>query len=135
MPEQFMIGSENNIYDLLPLDDIFSPAGGAWDPDWSFQPFAASVELGSGLTQGHGFPVAIWRWNQLSNVNREALRELCPGLSAIVYINTKTNETSSGAETWGTFRAVMNWTPEDEDKQADRTLGVVIRFTMLEEQV
>jgi hypothetical protein len=131
MPE-FMIGLENNIYDLLPLSELFSPEGDVFDPDWSFQDFAESQELNDGTVKGQGFPVAKWRFNHISNENREILRAFCPGLSAVVYIQTKTNETASGVETWGIFRAVMRWMDTDEDKAASETLGVLLTFTHLE---
>jgi hypothetical protein len=93
------------------------------------------VDLGNGLKQGQGFPIAIWRFNQLSNANRQVLKTLCPGLSAEVYIQTKTNELDGSDLEWKVFKCIMNWTPEDEDKQANRTLAVVLTFTHLEEQI
>lgn len=129
----FKIGT--TLLGMQELSAIFTPdRGDVFDPDWSFQPFATEIELADGTVKGQGFPIAIWRFNHLSNVNREALKDYCPNLSAVVYIQTKTNETASGVETWEDFQAVMRWTPEDEDKVIDQTLGVLIRFTHLIEQ-
>jgi hypothetical protein len=133
--DTFMIGLANNIYDLLPVSDLFSPAGEVFDPDWSFQDFAGSVDLNDGTTQGQGFPLAKWRWNHISEENRAVLRGFCPGLSARVFIHTRTNELDIyGVAVWETFAAVMKWTDTDEDKAADETLGMILTFTHLELQ-
>lgn len=132
---EFRIGLTNDAYSPSALSELFSPAGDVFDPDWSFQDFAEAQELNDGTVKGQGFPVAKWRFNHISNANREVLRTFCPGLSAVVYIETKTNETASGVEEWGVFRAVMRWTDTDEDKAAAETLGVLLTFTHLELQV
>lgn len=133
MADDFMIGLDNTIYDLLPLSAILTPdPGDSFDPDWSFQDFAASVELNDGTTQGQGFPVAKWRFVHISEINRAVFRALCPGLSARVYIHTKTNEIDMyGVQVFETFSAVMRWTDTDEDKAADQTLGFLLTFTHL----
>lgn len=130
----FKIGS--TLGGIQALEDILSPSGNAYDPDWSFQDFAGSQELNDGTVKGQGFAVAKWRWNHLSNVNRAVFRGLCPGLSAVVYIETKTNEIDPvyDTEEWGIFRAVMRWMDVDEDKAAVETLGVIFTFTHLELQ-
>lgn len=102
-------------------------------PDWTFQPYATVVRLGSGKTRGQGFPIAKWRWNFMSNTNREILREFCPDLAADIYIYTPTNETTTGVKTWKAFQGVMNWTPEEESKAGRVTLGLLLIFTHLEE--
>ncbi len=130
--DTFMIGLADTIYDLLPLSDLFSPSGNVFDPDWSFQDFAAAIDLNDGSTQGQGFPIAKWRWNHISEANRAVLRALCPGLSANVYIRTKTNDLDLyGVAVWETFSAVMKWTETDEDKAAEETLGMILTFTHL----
>lgn len=101
------------------------------DPDYSFKPYAGVKLLGNGKRKGQGFPMAIWRWNRLSDVHRQLLRAFCPDLSADVFIRTVINETAAGVKTWANFSCIMQWTPEDEDKQAGNTLGMVIQFTHL----
>ena len=133
--DTFYIGLSTSIYDFLPVSDLFTPAGGAYDPDWSFQDFASSVETNDGMIIGQGFPVAKWRFNHISEENRAVLRTLCPGLSASVYIHTKTNERDIYGEVWGTFSAVMRWMDTDEDKAANETLGMILTFTHLVLQV
>lgn len=123
---------------LMALDDlseIFTPdRSDVFEPDWSFQDFATAIELADGTVKGQGFPIAIWRWAHLSDVNRQELKDLCPGLSALVYIETATNEVDIYGTVFKQYQAVMRWTEEDEDKSVDQTLGVLIRFTHLIEQ-
>lgn len=130
---EFKIGT--TLGGLALLDTLFAPGGSVFDPDWSFQDFATSRELADGTVKGQGFPVAIWRWNHLSEDNRAVLRALIPGLSALLYIRTPTNEIDIyGDIVWENFQAVARWTPEDEDKAARETLGLVLTFTHLIEQ-
>lgn len=131
--DTFMIGPDTTIYDFLPLSQILTPdPGDIFDPDWSFQDFATSVELNDGTVQGQGYPIAKWRFNHISEINRAVFRALCPGLSATAYIHTPTNEIDVyGAMVWGTFACVMRWTDTDEDKAADETLGMILTFTHL----
>lgn len=135
MALEYRIGTSTDIYEFELLSDILPNHGKPVDPDWSYRPYANSVKLGNGHDKGMGYPSATWRWNQLPDAAREVLRTLCPGLSSNVYIRTPINETSSGVKTWKTFQAIMHWTPEDEDKQAGRTLGIVVVFTHLVEVV
>lgn len=133
---EFRIGLTNDAY-LFALSELFTPTGDSFDPDWSFQDFAGSQELNDGTVKGQGYPVAKWRFNHISNANRAVLRTFCPGLSARVYIETKTNERDSvyGSDEWGVFSCVMRWTDTDEDKAADETLGILLTFTHMELQV
>jgi hypothetical protein len=131
---EFKIGT--TLGGMQALETIFSPGGSVFDPDWSYQPFAGAIRLADGTIKGQGFPVAKWRFNHISNDNRDALRSLIPGLSALLYIRTPTNEIDIyGDIVWGSFQAVAEWTPEDEDKAAAETLGFVLTFTHLIEQV
>jgi len=133
MASEFSIGLTTSIYDFILLEDLLDQAG---DPDWSFQQYATAIRLGDGTLKGQGFPVAIWRWNFMTNANRDELKDLCPNLSALIYIRTPTNEIDVyGDLVWGTFQCIMNWTPEDEDKQVNKTLGLIVTFTHLVEVV
>jgi hypothetical protein len=135
MSSNFKIGTANNIYDFLPLDEIFGePSPG--DPDWSFQPFSTSVRLANGILQGNGFPVAKWRWNGMSDPDRQLLRDVVgSNLSAEVYIRTATNEVDDvyGTIVFKAYSCIMNWTDTDEDFQGDKVLGLIITFTHLAE--
>lgn len=129
----FQIGT--TLLGIEPLEDIFTPdPGDVFDPDWSFQPFATSIELADGTVKGQGFPIAKWRFNHISEENREVLKDFCPNLSALVYIETPTNESDLYGTVFKQYQAVMRWTDTDEDKAADRTLGMIITFTHLIEQ-
>lgn len=132
MAEEFEIGT--SLAGMETLNELFENDSEVFNPDWSFQPFAGSVRLADGTIKGQGFPVAVWRWNRLSNIYREAIKALIPGLSATLYIHTPTNESASGVITWGDFQAVAQWTDTDEDKAANQTLGLVLTFTHLIEE-
>lgn len=132
MTDNFEIGS--TLGGMQSLEEIFDASGAVWDSDWSFQPFADSIRLADGTIKGQGFPVAKWRFNHIPNRYRQELRSFISGLSSVVYIHTPTNEVDLyGAFIWGDFQAVAEWTPEDEDKAADETLGFIITFTHLVE--
>jgi hypothetical protein len=137
MPSEFKIGTANTLYDFLPLNELLDTSQGI-DPDWSYQPFSASVRLANGILQGNGFPQAIWRWNAMDLANRQILRNLIgTNLSAAMYIRTATNEVDDVYEDiiYKAFSCIMNWPDEDEDIQADNTVGLVITFTHLVEVV
>lgn len=133
MPENFKIGT--TLLGMQELETLLSTGGAVASPDWSFQPYAGAVQLADGTLRGQGFPVVKWRFNHLSNTHRQTLKAFVTGLSGAVYIRTPTNESSGGAIVWKSYLGVMKWTPEDEDKAADETLGLVLTFTHLVEQV
>ncbi len=133
---EFKLGATNDIYSFLDLDELLPNADIPIDPDWSFQPFSAAVQLGDGTIEGTGFPIAIWRFNHITRQHRATLRAICPGLSANVFIRTATNELDAyDAPVFATFSAVMQWPPEDEDIQVSSILSFVLRFTHLDEVV
>ena len=136
MPSDFKIGTANTIYDLLPIDELLNTSQ-AIDPDWSYQPFSVSVRLGDGTLQGNGFPVAKWRWNGMTEVRRQVLKDLIgANLSGTVYIRTATNELDVyGDRVYKVFSCVMNWPDTDEDFQTDKVLGLILTFTHLVEEV
>ncbi len=130
----FRIGTSTGTFPTL--ISILPNYGKPIYPDWSYLPFSGVDKLGSAKLRGQGFAVVKWRWNIIHDIHRETLRAYCPSpaLSADpVFIYTPVNETSSGAKTWKAFQTVMNWTPEDENKQAGKTLGLIIVFTNLVE--
>lgn len=125
----FKIGS--TLLGLQDLEDIFY-LDGPGEPDWSYQPFSKAVVLGNGQVKGQGFPVAKWRWNGMSALNREILKAFVGSdLSATVYIETATNETSGGVVVFDQFQAIMRWPAVEEDFQINRVLAFVLIFTNL----
>lgn len=133
MTEAYKIGT--TLLGMQELGVILSPDGDVFDPDSSFQDFAEAIELADGTLKGVGFPIVKWRWNHMTDENRQVLKNLITGLSGPVFIHTPTNEVDLyGLRIWDDFSAIMKWTPEDEDKQAERTLGLFITFTHLEAQ-
>jgi hypothetical protein len=135
MPSLFKIGATLSIYDFLSLTDILPNIDIPVDPDWSFKKYSTAIRYGRGHLIGQGFPIAVWRWNHFSDLHREVFRELCPDLSADMYIKTPTNETEDGVPIFKPFSCIMNWMTEDEDKQINRTLGVIFTFTHLVEVI
>lgn len=82
--------------------------------DWEFAPAVKFAKLADGTTKAIGLPVARWTFKYLRPEQRENLRDFCAGMSAEVYIRTKTNETSAGARTWGDYQAIMSWMERGE---------------------
>jgi len=101
-------------------------------PDWSFTPYPEFTERGDGGRSGQGLPVAAWRWKALRAEQRENLRDFCSALSAEVYIQTPTNETTSGARVWKNYRCQMLWMPVDENTfdAINTTQDVDLEFRM-----
>jgi hypothetical protein len=130
MPDTYKIGT--TLGGMQELGAILSPEGAVFDPDSSFQDFATAIELADGTLKGQGFPVAKWRFKFLSDENRQVLKSYITGLSGPVFIHTPTNESDLyGVMIWDDFSAIMKWTEEDEDKQAAKTLDLLITFTHL----
>src|SRR5512142_323364 len=96
--------SDSNPARWASLDALLGYMGKPVDPQWTYEPYSSYANLGDGTRRGLGFPVATWHWQFLRDTQREALRALCPGLSASVYVRTLTNETSSGARAYGNFQ-------------------------------
>jgi len=106
------------------------------DPDWTYQPFAEVVGTLSGRSCGRGFASATWHINAMHNVQRSALRTICPDASVEVYISTPTNEDdSNGDPIFKNYRCTMHWMQGQEDKQTRHTLGIDLTFTHLVEVV
>lgn len=137
--DTFYIGTaltENTYFKTL--DVWFSGmAGTPVRPDWTFSPYSGYQELANAGRLGIGYPKASWNWQHRRNVDVEALRDLCPGLSASVFIRTPINEAdgSTGLIIWKTFACMMLWMPDDEEKSVLNTLGFTIEFRRLVLQV
>ena len=133
MASEFKIGTDNTIYDFLPIDTLLGTSQGI-DPDWSFKPYSVTVRLGDGMLQGNGFPIAKWRWNGMDEDQRQILHDLigAENLSGTVFIRTATNEVDVyGDRIYQAYECIMNWPEEDEDFQTDKVLGLILTFTHL----
>ncbi len=127
------IAEGNNPLYWYELNEYLGEADIPVTPDWSYRPFVESVRTLGGSKFGRGYPVATWGM-QLTAHQRYQLRQICPGLSAQVYIETPTNEVDLyGDPIWIQASAVMNWTDGDEDRQSDKTLNAEIIFTEIVE--
>lgn len=105
------------------------PLVGVW-PDSVFYPWAAEYFDADGYSYADGYPSCTWTFHGLSQVGVQALRALCPGRSAAVYIRTRTDDD----DRFHDFRAIMHW---PTDAQVERIwdgsyLRLEIRFTHLE---
>ena len=126
--DTFYIGESLEDADFLTLNELFDTVT-AIAPDATFNPFAGSHEDLNGQRTGIGLPIASWKWKHRDDLDVEALRALCPFLSATVYVRTLINEVDIyGARIYRTFQAVMLWPEEGEEKEVNTTLGFEINF-------
>lgn len=101
--------------------------GVTW-PLQTFKPFSKAVENGAGGVKGQGWPIAEWVWGFLEEDERDALKALCPGLSVEVYIRTLNADLD-----WRTYRALMIWPTEAEDRQVGSSMKFQLVFRIKEE--
>ncbi len=114
------------------LSDLLGVADEPVEPDANYRPQSEAVVTLDGQTLARGYAVALWTFSGLTPAQRYALRQICPGLSADVYIETLTNEFgASGNRIWIQAQAIMHWTDGDEDIAANATLNCEVRFTHL----
>ena len=126
----FMIGTDITYPgdDFVPLSDWLDYKDVPVNPEWEYFPFSATFERGDGGRTGVGFPHAAWTWAHREDVHLEALRAICPGLSALVFIRTPTNEISSGLRVWRTYQCQMLWMPESIEFQINQAMGFALEF-------
>ena len=100
------------------------------DPDSAFAEFSSVKTLGNGAQRGMGLPTATWHWSHLNEAQRRALRNICPGASAHVYIRIPLNDTDLYGELeWATFDCYMWWPVREETKEMSKqVLDVTIQF-------
>ena len=102
---------------------------GQW-PDSVFYPWAAEYFDADGYTYADGYASCVWTFHGLSQADVQAVRALCPGKSAEVYIRTRTDD----ADAFKDFRAIMHW---PGDAQSERIwdgsyVALAVKFTRLE---
>lgn len=112
---------------LTNLESLSTPVR---PPKYTFRPCAEVRKLVSGLARGVGWPVATWRFSQITTRERDMLRTFCGGTSARVYITTRTNDSADG---YKTFLATMIWPTQNEDYEAHYRKEFVVEFIALEE--
>jgi hypothetical protein len=84
--------------------------------------------LVSGQVRGIGFPQATWRWDVITVAERDKLRTFCTGVSANVYIRTRTMDT---ADSYAYFSAIMVWDVLEEERDSAHRLNLKINFVGL----
>jgi hypothetical protein len=70
-----------------------------------YKPYAESVVMASGKSVGRGSPSAIWSWGYVPADMFAALRILCPGASASMYIRTLIADYA----TYAYYTCIMTW--------------------------
>lgn len=120
---EYMIGESS--LTLVYLEDI---ADGMPEPNSQFSEFAEFVETADGHEKGLGQPTTEWTFGLLTQAQRDALREYCPGYSSNVAIRTRIND----AGDYKVYTAIMKWPkPADERWDATRFTELVITFQYL----
>lgn len=99
-------------------------------PRNAFAPYAIARRTGSGQVIGQGWGRETWDWGFLTDTERAPLKTLCSGLSGEVYITTYNDSLATPA--WETYRVIMLWTPEAEDRQSDTRMKFALPFRLLE---
>lgn len=94
--------------------------------------YEASVfnDKSDGHVAGHGSAYAVWEFGILTQTMINALRVICPGYSANVYIRTRRNDGS-----FEDYSAIMLWPARDQmDKRnfGGRYIGLEFQFRQLE---
>jgi len=97
-------------------------------PLQAFKPYAIAVERGDGAVLGQGWAQVKWYWSFISEAERDILKGYCTGLSAEVYIRTLDEELD-----WHTYRTVMIWPVEAEDRQVGASIKFELTFRIKEE--
>ena len=91
--------------------NVQSLATPLYPPKGFYQEWSEAVDRANGLQASHGYAMAEWSFDTLTQAMIDQLRTFCPGKSANVYINTRIND-----GTFDKFSAVMLW-PDDQLKK------------------
>jgi hypothetical protein len=96
---------------LVNVENLSTPVD---PPKGLFHPYSQMLQLGDGTVRGGGWATATWSWKIITVAQRDQLRTFCPGASAVVYIQTRTMDST---DSYGIYQAVMVWpiTTEDRD--------------------
>jgi hypothetical protein len=115
------------------LQDVLGEANIPIVPDASYMPYRDVVNLANGQKRGMDLPSATWVMT-VTGTQKYILREICPGASANVYVETPTNDYDiSGDREWIQAAAVMEWHDGEEDIDADITRDLTLTFSHLVE--
>ena len=99
------------------------------NPKPFYRAYAEIVGTLAGIDYGRGHAQVDWVWNILTREQRDQLRTFCTGISAAVYIRTRTNDNS---DEYKNYQAIMHW-PLDEERDARARMDFKITFTHLVE--
>lgn len=134
-PDEFMIGAlADGVDGMTLIDTLLYDAGKLVEPDHAFSEYGTVFELANGGRRGAGFPTCTWHWSTLNEAQLRALRTICPGASADVYVRVPCNDTDLYGLVWHTYQAKMLWMSGERGKQpGSRVLDIEIRFRMMVE--
>lgn len=118
MTYEYMIGDTLNNMDLL--EDLTVPVHA---PKYEYMKSASVIQLLDKSERGIGLPATRWSFGFLTTDQRAALRELCAGRSADVFIRTPDD-----TEDFKTYSCKMIWLPESENRQASRVIDFSLEF-------
>jgi len=96
---------------VLGLAEVPTLCGTACHSDYF--PWAQTSWSSTGLTRGDGFASCKWTFDYIPQAGVQALRALCTGVSAAVYIQTRTD----AADAFDVFSANMHWPQDAQDKR------------------
>lgn len=86
-------------------------------PQSTFYPGAKEYWKADGTRYFDGVVRCVWKFTAIPKEGIAALREICSGASAQVYITTRTDEYDDGKETFATYTAIMHWPLNAHEKR------------------
>lgn len=111
------------------LRNVETLVAGMPAPKGFFQFYSVALPLEDGGVRGGGWRKAMWRWQFLTQAQRDALRTYCTGASADVYIKTRTVDNS---DAYVIYSAKMIWPgPDPEQRDALRRIEFELNFQAL----
>lgn len=119
----FAIGPNSGALDTL-------ASLGIPDPMPHFQPATEAATAQSGAQILRGFPLLVWEWGEITNAQRDDLRDYITDASNVVCVSTRTTENS---DEFLTFDCIGVWPfPEPQDAgDTHHRLNFEIAFRML----
>ncbi len=115
---QTLSGQALKIIILKNVEDFTTPLDPPLD---RFYEYGERHDLGNSLQRGAGRPSATWHWGFIEQDPIDELRDICPGASARVYIQTRKND----EDDYAIYYAAMLWPEKGEE---DKPLGTRVPF-------
>ena len=113
-----------SVVGLVTLASLGIPA-----PETEFTPFSVTLQTGSGIAKGMGWPVCEWHFGFLTETQRDALKAYSAGQSAEVFIRTLDEDLD-----YANYECVLVW-PKNERRSVGASIDVTLLFQRLVVQV